>query len=181
MVFFLWCLCATLHGPNVERLTSRLAHVLVSSSATSLLIPSYNETNSLQLYLPHTIFVSCLFAFVQAIPFSPFLFILLFPLTFWSLLADIPHQLLHDCTPSLDEESSKLPTAPLQLSILYMHALCSQQVFYCVLAWPVHEFLEGKYCVHLIYIYYQCPGQLWAKCPRHLLFLGWGEKEWVGG
>ena len=43
------------------------------------------KTNSLQLCPPHTIFVSCL----QAVPFSHFLFILLFSLTFWSLLADM--------------------------------------------------------------------------------------------
>lgn len=77
-------------APNVERADfsswpmSKCPHLPPHFSS----LPTM-KTNSLQLCPTHTIFVSCLFAFVQAIPFSHFLFILLFPLTFWSLLADM--------------------------------------------------------------------------------------------
>lgn len=136
------------------------------------------KTNSLQLCPPHTIFVSCLFAFVQAVPFSYFLFILLFSLTFWSLLADM-HSINYYMTAPQPGWELQVSTALLQLYILYIYcSLFSASV--CVLSWPVHEFLEGKYCVYFIYVL-SVPrtalGKYWQT-----LFLGWGEeKEWVGG
>ena len=150
------------------------------SSATSLLIPPTMKTNSLQLCPTHTIFVSCLFAFVQAIPFSHFLFILLFPLTFWSLLADM-HSINYYMTappawmrraPSFQSTSAALYSLYVLLSVLSK----------CSVSCPGQFMSSWK--ANIVFIsstYYQCPGQLWANTSRHLLFLGWGEKEWVGG
>lgn len=114
--------------------------------------PPYNE-NQLFAALPHTHHLCfmplCLcpsYSFQSLSLHSAFPFNLLEPISWHAL-----HQLLHDCTPSLDEESSKLPKHFCSFIFSICTALCSQQVF-CVLSWPVHEFLEGKYCVYFIYI-----------------------------
>ena len=137
------------------------------------------KTNSLQLCPPHTIFVSCLFAFVQAVPFSHFLFILLFSLTFWSLLADM-HAINCYMTAPQPGWELQASTALLQLCILYIYcSLFSASVR--VLSWPVHEFLEAN-TVFISSTYYQCPGQLWANTSRHRFWGGVGRRNgWVDG
>lgn len=155
----------------------------MSSSATSLLIPPYNE-NQLFAALPHTHHLCflplCLcpsYSFQSLSLHSAFPFNLLESISWHA-----PHQLLHDCTPSLDEESSKLPQHLCSFLFSICTALYSQQVF-CVLSWPVHEFLEGKYCVHLIYIL-SVPKTALGKYYQTLTVsgVGWeGMGGWIDG
>lgn len=121
--------------------------------STSLLIPFYATVKTNPAALPHTHhlcflpFCLCPSCSFQSLSLhSTFLFNLLESISRHAL-----HQLLHDCTPSLDEESSKLPRHFCSFIFSVFTALYSQQVFR-VLSWPVHEFLEGKYCVYFIYI-----------------------------
>ena len=136
---------------------------------------------TLQLCPTHTIFVSCLFAFDQAVPFSHFLFILLFSLTFWSLLADM-HSINYYMTAApawMRRGPSFHGTSAALYSCIYC-SLFSASVPCLVLAssWVLGRQILCLFHLHII----SAQGQLWANSRRHLLFLGWGEeKEWVGG
>lgn len=122
----------------------------------------YSENQPCSSAPTHTIFVSCLFAFVQAVPFSHFLFILLFSLTFWSLLADM-HSINYYMTappawmrraPSFHGTSAALYSLYLLLSILSK----------CSVSCPGQFMSSWK--ANIVFIsstYYQCPGTALGK------------------
>ena len=116
-------------APDVERadfsawpMSQRLSHLPPHFSS-----PFYATAKTNSAALPHTHHLCFfLFAFVQAVPFSHFLFILLFSLTFWSLLADM-HSINYYMTmppawmrraPSFHSTSAVLYSLYLLLSIL---------------------------------------------------------------